>query len=378
LINSALFVASTILMGAVLELGVRIFMPQDPRFHDHRSIRRVSPVSPDFWENIPDSRNDFYWGVPVHINHYGLRGEDIAVPKAAHTFRILGVGDSVMFGSGVRIEDTLLKVLEVHLNGAAPNGTKYETLNAGVASVGLDYYYHFIRTNAPILEPDLVLVGVCLNDIAFYPDSGPRPKLYDPSRTGRLVRAFSDFLLKYSHLYIAGYTKLKSILYSAGILDITKRQGYNFLPLEPPSARQTEAWDTSFQLLSRIVDLCRQRNWRLVVVIFPMEVQACPASLKLYRDRLRVRVGDEVLAGEPQRRISGFGAAHGVTVIDLLPAFRSKSASNLYLRNIMISLDPIHFSPLGHRIAGEEIFRVLNANRIVALRERIVGFSEAN
>ncbi len=365
----AISLGSLLGMLGVLEIGVRIFMPQDPAFWDDRAFQRVSASPPYLPENIPHGYNKNYIGVPVRMNSYGLRGEEIQVPKPPHTIRIIGVGDSITLGFGIRLEDTYLKVLERKLNETATRGTLYEVLNAGVTGTGLDYYYHFLATRAPLLEPDVALIGLCLNDIAAYQDLSARKPPSPSQQKESVVRRISDFLLEHSQLYMASYLKLKSILYGMGILDINKLHEYDFLALEPPSPKQEKAWDSSFKLLSKIVELSRQGHYRLVIVVFPMEMQISPSVLQLYRNRLHVRLGDEALSGEPQRRIKEFASAQGITVVDLLRMFRTLGPSKLYLRNVAISLDPVHPSILGNRIAGEEIFRVLEAKLLGSTTE---------
>jgi lysophospholipase L1-like esterase len=334
-------------------------MPQNPGFYDSSKIMRLSSTVPRYPENIPNGRNESYVGVPVSINSFGLRGPEISVPKPPHTVRIVGVGDSITFGYGIAEEETFLSLLQTKLNRTSGGEVRYEVVNAGVEGTGLDYYYHFLTTNAPKLQPDIVLVNLCLNDIAIYSDSGGKPERTVGSSTDRVVRGASDFLLKHSQLYIALYMRLKSVLYGLGLLDINKIQGYNFLPLEPSSSGQEKAWKSSFQILSRIAELARRDHYRLLIVVFPMEMQLSADALRLYRDQFHVRLGVESQSGEPQKRILEFGDELGIQVVDLLPAFRTVDSGKLYLRNKVISLDPIHPSPLGNRIAADQIFKSL-------------------
>lgn len=355
----ALLVASSLLSLVFLEICVRIFMPQNSEFYDSSKIIRLSSTAPRYPENIPNGRNNSYVGVPVSINSLGLRGPEVSVPKPSHTVRIIGVGDSITFGYGIAQEDTFLNVLQTKLNQPANGDLRYEVLNAGVEGTGLDYYYHFLSVDAPKLQPDVVLVNLCLNDIAIYSNRGGKSERAVGNPADRLVRGTSDVLLKHSQLYIALYMRLKSLLYGVGVLDINKIQGYNFLPLESSSPRKEKAWESSFQMLSKIADLARRDGYRLVIVVFPMEMQLSPDALGLYRDQFHVRLGAEAQSGEPQKRIRDFGSEHGIAVVDLLPAFRTVDSAKLYLRNKVISLDPIHPSLLGNRIAAEEIFKTL-------------------
>jgi lysophospholipase L1-like esterase len=337
----------------LLELGVRVFIPQHAGFYDGSEIRRISSTAPWIPENIPNGRNDSYTGVPVRINSLGLRGEEVAKAKPAHTIRIIGVGDSIAFGFGVREEQAAISVLGDELNRSANGHEKFQVLNAGVPGTGLDYYYHFLRTKAPQLNPDLVIVNICLNDIALYTD--PKGPAKPPAS-----RTLNRFLLRHSQLYLATYLSLKSILFATGILDLSKIDGGSFLPLEPRSASQERAWESTLGLLSNIADVARKEHIPLLFVVYPMEPQLSARMLQFYRTRLNATsLCAEALLGIPGKRISAFGLAQGIPVIDLLPAFQA-APGTMYLRNRSISFDPVHPSVLGHHMAAQQMFQFLS------------------
>lgn len=349
----------------LLEIGIRIFQPQDLHFWDSHEFRRVQSTAPHFVENIPNRHANFL-GVPVAINSDGLRGAEIGTPKPPNTVRILAVGDSVTFGYGIRLEDTYVKVLERRLNERSSVGTRFEVLNGGALGGSLSDYLHFLEQKATALNPDVVLVGLILNDILVYSKLGSISEAGAEWHSGRLSwqRKLSEFLLQRSDLYLFCYARLKSFFYGSQILDINKVRGLNFVTLTPPSEYQRHAWESSFDMLSQITAFCREHGYRIVVVIFPMQMQLSPAELRFYRDQYHLRLGDEALSGEPQQRLRKFFAAEGVPVVDLLPIYRTHPSEELYLRNSMIPSDPTHPSVKGNQVAAGEIFRVLNDSLI--------------
>ena len=358
-VNGVLAILSVALTLGALEAAVRLLEPQDLDFFNSEKIRRALP-RPDVRGELIPGTHASYIGVPVAINAVGLRDHEVAIPKPPGIVRIVGVGDSVTFGYGVRLEETFLKVLEQRLN-ADPNGARamrYEVLNAGVGATGLNDYYYFIEARAPTLEPDLVLVNVVLNDIE--PPRSTEVGARTPAAGGPgLARRLNGSLLLHSQAYLLGYTGIKSLLYRFRVLDINHAS--DFLPLEPPSDRQDRAWRASLGWLDRIASLTRSRGWFLIVAVFPMEVQLTPELLARYQRELGTRLGPEALAGEPQERIREWGATHDVPVVDLLPVFRAAADQPLYLRNRTITYDPVHPSPIGHRVAGEALHRAVAA-----------------
>lgn len=344
----------------LLEIGIRIVKPQDPEFWDSHSIRRIQGAAPHFVENIPHGHANFI-GVPVTINSYGLRGEEISTPKPPDTVRIVVVGDSITFGYGIPVEDTYVKVLEKRLNDNAHGKTHYEVLNGGTLGGSLSDYYHFLSQKTEILQPDMILIGLALNDILVYSESGSISGAGAQWQGRRLpwTRKFNHFLLRHSQLYLFCYARLKSSMYASGIIDVNKVRGLNFVTLTPPSAYQKEAWESSLRMLAKIVAFCRGRGHRIGIVVFPMQMQLSPVELQWYRDKYHLRLSDEADSGEPQQRLREFAAMTGVTMVDLLPVYRAYPPGELYLRNAMIPADPSHPSVKGNQIAADEIFRVL-------------------
>jgi lysophospholipase L1-like esterase len=344
----------------LLEIGIRIVKPQDPEFWDSGSFRRIQSTVPHYIENIPHGHSNFI-GVPVAINSNGLRGEEISIPKPPNRARILVVGDSVTFGYGIPLESTYAKVLERLLNENAAGKTKYEVLNGGTLGGSLSDYDHFLVDKAETLQPDMILVGLNLNDILVYSESGAISEAGAEwhGHSVRWTRRLSRFLLRHSQLYMFCYAKLKSAMYSTGIIDINKARGLNFVTLMPPSTYQKEAWESSLRMLTKIIAFCRERGYKIGVAVFPMQMQLSPRELQFYRDKYHLHLGAAALSGEPQQRLRKFATDMDIAMVDLLPVYRASNPEELYLRNALIRADPNHPSVKGNQIAADEIFLVL-------------------
>lgn len=91
------------------------------------------------------------------INRYGLRGYDPAAEKGPADLRVLCVGDSYTFGSGVLFEFTYGMQLERHLQALAP-GARVETLIAGVPGYTTHQSRILMEAVAERFRPDLVVV----------------------------------------------------------------------------------------------------------------------------------------------------------------------------------------------------------------------------
>ena len=103
-------------------------------------------------------------GARIEINELGFRGKVIPKQKGKNTVRIMGLGDSVMFGWGVGEGENFMEVLEKLLTEAYPT-CDWEIVNTAVpgyttwmevetlAEKGLDYL------------PDLVIINFVNNDL---------------------------------------------------------------------------------------------------------------------------------------------------------------------------------------------------------------------
>jgi lysophospholipase L1-like esterase len=349
----------------VLELAVRVTMPQDLAFFDGSAIKRRSERPGLRYELIPGGYAPRYVGVPVSVNRLGLRDREVEVPKPPGTVRILGVGDSVTFGYGVRLKETYLKVLEDRLRESA-GGRRYEVVNAGIEECGLDAYYHAVRTLAPKLQSDLVLVGIVLNDVQRYDDLEHPVRPHEASIEPGLARRAHGALLARSQLYHASVLTGRSLLYRFHVLDVADLYGSPLRAVRQEGAPIERAWASSLGVLDQLVAAARGQGLRLVLVVFPVEVQLDEAAIARYRRDHGVSVPERALDGEPQRRLLAFGAKHDVPVVDLLPALRAAGGVDLYLRTGPIRFDPVHFSPRGHRIVAEAIHRALVERRLLS------------
>ena len=356
-----LAVAGLVVSLAALEVGIRFIAPQDLRFFDWTSIKRPSQKTGRAYEYIPGGQNPRYLGAPVSINRLGLRDGEITVPKPAGTVRLVAVGDSVTFGYGVRLEDTWVKVLERRLN--ATGGRRYEVVNAGVEETGIEYYESFTRTEAAPLQPDLVLVGITLNDVRWYRrNERPVDQSFRASALRR-ARTANATLVLHSHLYLASYLSLKSVLYGLGLIDVNRAHAYDFAALVNPSPEQDRAWESTETHLRATIDAARGHGWPIAFVVFPVEPQLGPDAAELYRRRLGMVISRGAEAGEPQRRLARFFSGQDVPMLDLMPAYRNRG--DVFLRNAAISHDPVHPSPIGHALSGDAIHRFLEHARVL-------------
>jgi hypothetical protein len=91
------------------------------------------------------------------FNGVGLRGKGFALEKPADTTRVLLIGDSYTFGSGVDEAETLMAHMARELKDKLPG--QWQVVSAAFPGSNFSSYVKSIEHLAPLLKPDIVYLG---------------------------------------------------------------------------------------------------------------------------------------------------------------------------------------------------------------------------
>lgn len=94
--------------------------------------------------------------VDFKTNSKGLRDMEYSIRKPDDTFRVVIIGASFTFGSGIEIEDTFHSLLEDRLNEESED-LKYEFISFGVGGYTMRNKLATLKFKALEYDPDLVL-----------------------------------------------------------------------------------------------------------------------------------------------------------------------------------------------------------------------------
>ena len=148
---------SLLLTVAGLELGTRLFMPEQRFELIPNTFDAVCGI-----RQLADARGFVHcpeYEMEIHTNAGGLREErDFAFERTIGSWRVLCLGDSFTNGLGVHGHETFAKVAEQTL---APG---FEVLNAGVAATGTAEQLAWFNLAGHYYQPDLVVLAFCVND----------------------------------------------------------------------------------------------------------------------------------------------------------------------------------------------------------------------
>lgn len=124
------------------------------RWHDNPRI---------IYELIPGLTGEFR-GHRLTISDQGFRGPPVPARKPPGTLRIVGIGDSVMFGWGVGDEDHYLALLGERLAAGLPD-RHVDWLNAAVPGYNTVNEVETLKEKLLAFDADVVIVGYVSNDL---------------------------------------------------------------------------------------------------------------------------------------------------------------------------------------------------------------------
>jgi hypothetical protein len=181
-----LFAAGALLVSTLLalflaEVGLRVYFgsrePADfaSALRDARSVPRTGPLAlgqivqaspwPDIVYELRPGLDGTFRGQALRTNSLGIRGaREYARKKPAGTFRVVGLGDSNLFGWGVGEGEPYLQILEKRLDR---DGSHFEALNFGVPGYNGVMEVATYEHRAAELDPDLVILHYIGNDFGL-------------------------------------------------------------------------------------------------------------------------------------------------------------------------------------------------------------------
>ena len=99
-----------------------------------------------------------------NMNSEGFRGSEFSKDKPDNTYRIIAVGGSTTFGSGVTNENTWPKILEKKLQNLSES-KKIEVINSGISGMNSFSESKLIKQKLIHYKPDLIIVYDGMNDV---------------------------------------------------------------------------------------------------------------------------------------------------------------------------------------------------------------------
>ncbi len=239
-------------------------------------------LTPGFIGNFPE----YLGGYDISINSQGLRDYEHNYNKSKT--RILVLGDTISFGTGLDYNSTFPHLLENKFNSG---GYGIEVINTGVNGYQPSQEYAYYQNEGYKYNPDMILIGIALNDILpADPVSNFRDNFekYNDSDSNPPDSAIKSLVKKTCHSCVYAYYVYSNI--GKGMTD----KGYLDYLCARWSDNEFEAYSSELKMFNQAVN-----NTPIVLVIFPYITQLETGNYS------------------PQKNIASLAAMEGIKVIDL-------------------------------------------------------------
>ena len=331
LVSPWIFRCTLVILGslfgiAILEIGVRAL----------GLAPEIAPIVLDRpYASFESTTNPLLQYVPKpgspDISDYGIRDRSYPFAKSEDTFRVVVLGDSIGFGfcnndESLKVEDTFAKILERKLNTQPLAGySGAEVINLSVSGYDTIQEVEFFRTKGLAFDPDVVLIGYCLNDST---DSSLELKLMQRTDDWGAFQEFTSHTLRgafeWSHL-------ARTLWYQ------WSRQ------MRKPSSDEAKEPGRRVAGFERLQGLAKDSNFETLVAIFPNLEETSPYP--------ELSEHEAIAQDAHDRQFS---------VVDLLPTFQEETGGKLL--QIRGRCREMHPDEGGHQIAARRIETFIREN----------------
>lgn len=365
--NLFLSLASILLFLIFLEIALRAYQGTKRLF-------RSSQADPPPPLHIVVDSPVLYALNPEHpeISSQGLRDDEVLIPKPEGTFRILFLGDSVIYGEAVSRNKTFPNHLEGLL---AKKIGSAEVINSGVSGYTAYNELQYYLTKGREFKPDMVIVAFSLNDvvnprlhwgltnekIVNIPEQAIPNHDYDLNYVlPRMQRRKKPILRKYSRLYNALELRVNRLFWkkpkyipNVSVEIPTYITGEDTLSIEVLLDDTSAEWQWLTSIYDQLHKAVQADQATLIIAILPVAYQM-----------------DEDYPFLPQKQIVEYCKQNSILCIDLLPSFRQHPKEDIFLLNSSGYYDIWHLTEYGHALAAEEVLCLLQEKELLWIERK--------
>jgi lysophospholipase L1-like esterase len=303
---------------------------------------------------------EFTGGKPNAVNALGLRGPAVTPAKKPGELRILGLGDSTTFGTGVAWEEAWPNQAAIALEARLSRDVV--GINAGAPGGSVRDMAFAVDHAWGDLQPEVVVLVVSGNMVSLAwirrEQAGSMPAHEQPPAASLAYQLKTGINQAYRYLQLPSQLALLSekITYQIGLQNhnvpatapygALLAHGWRQVGLDPAIA--ADAWRLFEQDLGTLRDRVRARNARLYVGSLPARFLLTNGAgdneknVPLHR-----------LSIVPGERVQEICSRLGVPTIDLTQALRQ--ARETSGKSLYPSMDYTHLNPDGHQVIANAI-----------------------
>jgi hypothetical protein len=264
-----LIVISSIIACLILEIGLRIFYPQEAliRLADP-TLRWFEPSAEygflnkkNFTVDYPFTPYDFV--MHVQTNSFGHRYKEYNTAEFndKRYKKVLLLGDSFMFGWGVNMEDHIATHLDNLLNA---NHDSFTIINAGVDNWSTIQEVNYAKDHFQVFHPDFIVLLFCGND----PDGDDNFLAIKPDHEkGGINFPGKKFLRNHSHLYRFIYYRYAILRHNHSIKAKLKENEDLTVDRQSGNVISSEQWERTKKIINEFHDEFLEFNKQGVLLI---------------------------------------------------------------------------------------------------------------
>ena len=220
-------------------------------------VVRLSPDPRIVYELVP-GLDVTLLGAPLRTNPDGFRGPVVPPSRTRPAVRVVGLGDSVMFGWGVSEEDAYLARLASLLETTSPE-VAWEVVNTAVPGYNTVMEVATLEAKGLRFDPDLVILNFVGNDLGLPNFIEDRPDVLSPRRS---------FLLDFVRARLGSEAEAGPRL--VGVPPEARRFGGEAdLARVPPRYRRLVGPQSWRAAMERLHDLAGRHGFEVVVLAHP-------------------------------------------------------------------------------------------------------------
>ena len=285
----------------------------------------------------------------IKTNSFGIRGPE---PDPMHSRkRILFLGDSVTWSNYLAESETFPIILQTEFYD------QIEVINAAIGATGVDNYLAILKEVGPQLRPDLIIVGIYLNDATPSP-AYISPALPFPLNHSVYLSLLWDGLSRSNYLQSNSYITLieSATVLGSDIEDnfdshegVTSTECSNTLRAAIASAKldwglgwSNKAWEQIQKRISEINDWSNRHNTRVAALLFPVTFQLCNKENESF----------------PSLKFRKIMTELKIPYLDVLNELKSYDPQQIYI-------DHCHFSAKGNELIADKLKEFMQANSLL-------------
>lgn len=280
-------------------------------------------------------------------NSLGLRNREIG-PKKRGVFRILFIGDSLIWSGETTSGKYFTEVLEDRLNAKYATKTRsYEVINAGVPGYTTYQELEFLKIYGFDMKPDLVVLGFVFNDLYYkYLHRPTNSRLFGTDPSSRLhyfnTNSFPGIIFARSQLahdIVRRSTILWKLISKQPVFPFERRRDFYL-------AWKDYGWTHTKKLIGTMQKLLTDKGIPFIVLVYPIIDQV--------NDRYR-RINKQYVL-YPQRMIKKICDGYGIPELDLTNALYKNGGTTLFR-------DYLHLNEKGNDVVTDEVEKYLVKER---------------